>query len=176
MKKMVLLIVTLPVLTCLPLMAQKTVDNPNDSAYILKHIAPEFTIQFPNSYVLKESKEDKGLKSELYESVYEDDIFMLKYSEHKNPAVSSDNRVFMDASLDSFVTGIRGTLMNKNEFKYLQTNGLEAFISLDEKNRYVYYRVLIIDRVQYQIIVITKTKEKTQDTDQFFKSFNCPTR
>jgi hypothetical protein len=98
---------------------------------------------------------------------------MLKFSEHKSPAVSGDNRMFMDASLDSFVTGIRGSLMQKNEFKYMQTNGLEAFISLDEKNRFVYYRVLIIDRVQYQIIVITKTKDKSQDTDQFFKSFNC---
>ena len=175
MKKKVFLFFTLTLLSCLPLMAQKMADNPNDTSFILKHSTPEFTIQFPNSYVLKESKVNNGLKSELFESEYMGDLFMLKFSEHKNPAVSGDNRMFMDASLDSFVTGIRGTLINKNDFKYLQNNGLEAYISLVESNRYVFYRVLIIDRVQYQIIVITKAKDKTQETELFFKSFNCST-
>jgi hypothetical protein len=151
-------------------LAQKERDVSNDTSVMLRNEDPAFIIKFPNQYSLKESNEDKGLKSERYESEFKGDIYMLKYSEHKNPAVSGDNRVYMDASLDSFITGIKGTLIQKNEFKYLKTNGLEAFLSIDGKNLYVFYRVLIVDRVQYQIIVITKSKEKTKETDQFFKS------
>jgi hypothetical protein len=149
---------------------QKERDASNDSLFILKNESPSFLVKFPAAYSLKESSIDNGLKSERYESVFNDDIYMLKYSAHKNAAVTGDNQVFMDASLESFVNGIKGTLIDKSTFKYYKTNGIEAFISIDEKNLYVFYRVLIIDRVQYQIIAITKSKEKTKAIDRFFKS------
>jgi hypothetical protein len=72
---------------------------------------------------------------------------MLKYTEHKNPAISSGNPYYMDASLESFITGIKGTLQKRQSFKYGKYSGLEAFLNLDDKNLNVFYRVLIIDRV-----------------------------
>ena len=101
---------------------------------------------------------------------------MFKYKEHTNPADSADNRVYMDASSESFITGIKGTLIKKSDFKYNKTNGLEAYLSLDNKNMNVFYRVLILKRVQYQIIVITKSEEKTAEINSFFNSFNSNTK
>jgi len=154
--------------------AQKTNDNSGNTDFVLKKEKPSFLIMFPNTFNLDQSEEENGLKTELYKCEHEEDIFMLKYSEHKNPAVSSGNPYYMDASLESFITGIKGTLIEKSEFKYFKNKGLEAFLSLDNKNMNVFYRVLIIDRVQYQLIVITKAEEKTPEIEKFFKSFISP--
>lgn len=170
MKNHIILLLFIALITFNDSFAQKERDDSSDTSFILRNEDPSFIIKFPSLFSLKESNEDKGLKSERYESVYNEEIYMLKYSEHKNPAISGDNKVFMDASLDSFVTGIKGSLMTKTEFKYYKTTGLEAYITIDGKNLNVFYRVLIIDRIQYQIIVITKSKEKNKEIDQFFKS------
>jgi hypothetical protein len=152
--------------------AQKTIDNLCDTCFVLKHQKHGFSVQFPGHYKLKETKEDKGLKSEWFEAIANDEIFMFKYSEHKNPAVSGDNQVYMDASLDSFITGIKGSLIKKSNLKYDKTNCLEALVSINEKNLNAFYRVMIIDHVQYQMIVITKKSEKSEAAEKFFKSFS----
>ena len=156
------------------LQGQKTADNPNDTTYTLKLEKPSFMISFPGEYILEESSENNGLKTELYITMVNDEVYTLKYTEHKNPAISSGNPYYMDASLESFVTGIKGTLSDKKSFKYGKYSGLEAFLTLDDKNMNVFYRVLIIDRVQYQLIVITKSSEKTKMIKNFFNTFICP--
>ncbi len=153
--------------------AQKTNDHSKGDAFILKMEQPKFSIKFPASYKLEESSKDKGLKTELYRAVSGDNVYMLKYTEHKNPVVSADNEDYMQASIESFVTGIKGTLIKKDTFKYKKTKGTEVFLSLDGKNMNVFYRVLIIDKVQYQLIVITKAKVKTYSIKNFFNSFVC---
>lgn len=156
--------------------AQKVRDNSGESVFVLKKDNPSFMIKFPGKYKLEESKEETGLKTELFRYEIGNEVYMFKYTEHKNPAVSSDNKVYMDASLESFVTGIKGTLIKKTDFKYNKTNGLEAYLSLDNKNMNVFYRVLIIKKVQYQLIVITKAEEKNTVINNFFKSFICPVK
>ena len=148
----------------------------NSNSFKLTNEKPNFVIDFPSNYNLEESHIDKGLKSELYRCEFNSDIFMFKYTEHKNPAVSGDNEVYMEASLESFITGIKGTLIKKSKIKLDKTSGLEAFLSLDNKNMNVFYRVLILKRVQYQIIVITKSQEKTTEINSFFNSFNSTTK
>lgn len=145
-----------------------------NEAYKLKNEDLGFSIEFPAEYILAESNEDNGLKNYLYKSEFESDVFMFKFTEHKNPAVTGENIFFMDASVESFVTGIKGTLLKKFNFKYGKTSGTEAFLSLDNKNLNVFYQVIIIDRIQYQIIAITKHDDKTKTIDTFFNSFICP--
>lgn len=154
--------------------AQKVQDKSDESDFILQKDDPSFIIKFPGVYKLEESKEEKGLKTELFRSELGNEVYMFKYTEHKNPAVSGDNKVYMDASLESFITGIKATLIKRSDFKYYKTTGLEAYLSLDNKNMNVFYRVLILDRVQYQFIVITKAEEKTAAIKNFFNYFICP--
>ncbi len=175
MKKILisLLILSLIIFSQFNLSAQKTNDNSKGTGVVLKMEQPNFSINFPTNFKLEESSKDKGLKTELYRAVSGDDVYMLKYTEHKNPAVSADNDTYMQASIESFVTGIKGTLIKKDTFKYKKTKGTEAFLSLDGKNMNVFYRVLIINKVQYQLIVITKAEAKTSAIKNFFASFVC---
>ncbi len=142
-----------------------------NAGFILKSDKPKFKISFPADYKLEESRKENGLKTELYKAIKNDNVYMFKYTEHKNPAVSSDNKMYMDASLESFSNGIQADLIKKYEFKQKKQKGLEAFLKISDKNLYVFYRVFIIKHVQYQIIVITKSEEKTPSVTNFFDSF-----
>lgn len=152
--------------------AQKTEDNSATQGFILKSVKPKFSITFPASYKQEEHTVENGLKTELYRAVKGDNVYMFKFTEHKNPAVSSDNKMYMEASLESFVNGIQADLIKKYDFKEKKQKGLEAFLKIPDKNLYVFYRVLIIKHVQYQIIVITKDMQKSIEINKFFASFS----
>jgi len=152
--------------------AQQSNNNISKKTLIVKSDKPKFEITFPADYKLEESKTENSLETRLYRAVKNENVFMLKYTEHKNPAVSSDNQVYMNASLESFKNGIHADLIKKSEFKEKKEKGLEAFLKISDKDLYVFYRVLIIKHVQYQIIVITKVEDKTKEINQFFNSFH----
>ena len=172
MNKLLVSILALIIISYSNINAQKTNDNSKTTSHLLTQDNPAFSISFPDEYNLEESSNDNGLKTEFYRSVSGDNVYMFKYTQHKNPAVSSDNEVYMLASVESFVNGIEGTLINKEKIKYKKSNGMDAFLTIDDKNLNVFYRVLIINRVQYQLIVITKAEEKTSGIKNFFNSFN----
>lgn len=151
--------------------SQKNNDYNASNNFTIKSEKPKFKITFLSEYKLEESKTEKGLKSEFYRAVKGENVFMFKYSEHKNPAVSSDNKIYMNASLESFMNGVGADLIKKYEFKVKKQKGLEAFLKIQDKNLNVFYRVIIVKHVQYQIIVITKTDKKTDEINNFFDSF-----
>ena len=107
--------------------AQKVNDKSLQSEFILKSEKPNFSITFPAKYKLAETTTEKGLKKELYRAVQGNDVYMIKYTEHKNPAVSANNENYMDASLESFITGINATLIKKETFKYKKTKVQRRF-------------------------------------------------
>lgn len=150
--------------------SQNSNDKNISKNFILKSEKPKFKIIFPAAYKLEESRSEKGLKTELYRAVKYEDVFMFKYSEHKNPAVSSENKKYMEASLESFINGIKATLIKKSEFKQKKQKGTEAFLKIQDKNLNVFYRVLIVKNVQYQLIVITKSLQKSTEINSFFNS------
>ncbi|MCF6365194.1 MAG: hypothetical protein L3J35_03235 [Bacteroidales bacterium] len=176
MNKLLISILALVVFSQSNIYAQKTNDNSKSTGFVLKKNRPSFSIRFPSEYKLEESSENKGLKTEFYKSFLGEDIFMFKFSEHKNPAVSSDNEVYLNASVESFVNGVGGSIVNKDNIKYKKTNAIDAFITIDDKNLNVFYRVLIINHVQYQLIVITKSNDKTSVIQNYFNSFNSPVK
>ncbi len=152
--------------------AQKDKNTPLNADYILKSENPKFQISFPGTYKIEDSKTENGLKTMFYRSVKNNDIYMFKYTEHKNPAVSSDNKMYMEASLESFINGIRADLIKKYEFKNKKQKGLEAFLKIPDKNLHVFYRVIIHKHIQFQLIVITKSEIKTPEINRFFTSFS----
>ncbi len=152
--------------------AQKVKDISPNSDFVLNSEKPKFQITFPGKFSTDENNTKNGLKSAFYRCVKNEDVFMLKFTEHKNPAVSSDNKVYTDASLESFTAGIHAALIKKYTFKEKKLNGLEAFMKIADKNLYVFYRLIIYKQVQYQIIVITKSDTKTDIINNFFNSFN----
>lgn len=171
MNKLLVSILALFIISHSHINAQKTNDHSTTTGHVLKQENPNFSITFPVEYTLEESSSDKGLKTEFYRAVSGEDVYMFKYTQHKNPAISADNEVYMLASVESFVTGIRGTLQKKEKINFKKSTGMDAFLTIDDKNLNVFYRVLIINRVQYQLIVITKAEEKTSGIKNFFNSF-----
>ncbi len=165
------LILLVSILLSFSLSAQKTNVSTNNTSFKLKKEKPSFSINFPAEYKMEESSDNEGLKTELYRALLGNEVYMLKYTEHSNPVVSSDNETYMNASLQSFETGIKGTIQNSKKIKYNKIKGAEAFLSLDDKNMYVFYRVFIINKVQFQLIVISNEKEKTKNIKTFFESF-----
>lgn len=156
----------------LNLTAQKTNDKSgNKKAFVLKHEKPNFSITFPASFKLEESSKTKGLKTELYTTILNDDVYMIKYTEHENPVISEYNQEYLKVSVDEFVRGIKGTLINSGNIEFLNHKGIEAYILLNEKNLNVFSRIFIVNKVQYEIVVIAKTKIKTSSINNFFNSF-----
>lgn len=154
------------------LTAQKTNDKSvNEQAFVLKHEKPNFSIKFPTTYKLQESSKNKGLKNEMYRSVNNGDVFMLRYSEHENPVISEYNQEFLQASVNALARGIKGTIVSTEKIEYKNHKGLEALISLNEKNLNVFSRIFIVNKVQYEIIVISSAKLKTSLVNNFFNSF-----
>jgi hypothetical protein len=144
------------------------------SVYKLESDKPSFSIVFPAEYSKVESSENEGLKNEHYRAEYNQDVYLFKFAEHKSPKVSGENTGYMQASLESFLTAVEGRLIKKNMFTFGESNGLDAFLTLEKKNMNVFYRVLIVDKVQYQIIVITKDEGKSRAVNNFFNSFISP--
>ncbi len=156
----------------LGLAAQKNNDKLSENSHILNSEKPKFSITFPSKYKLSESKVEKGLKSEMYQSAKDGNIFMLTYSEYKNSAVSSENKLFTEASLNSFMKETDSELIKKYEFKQKKQKGLEAVLKMKEKNIYIFYRVFIYKHTQFQLTVISNSQEKTKDINNFFNSFS----
>ncbi len=165
------LILLVSILLSFSLSAQNTNVSTKKTSFKLTKEKPSFSINFPAEYKMEESSDNKGLKTELYTALLGTDVYMLKYTEHSNPVVSSDNETYMNASLQSFETGIKGTIQNSKKIKYNKIKGTEAFLSLDDKNMYVFYRVFIINKVQFQLIVISNEKERNRKIKTFFDSF-----
>ncbi len=151
--------------------AQKVKNSSSDSHFVLNSEKPKFQITFPGKFNTEENNTKNDLKSGLYRCVKSEDVFMLKFTEHNNPAVSSDNKVYTDAALESFTAGIHAALIKKYAFKEKKLKGLEAFMKIADKNLYVFYRLIIYKQVQYQIIVITKSNTETDEINNFFNSF-----
>jgi len=172
MKKILSSILSLIILSQLNLSAQKTNDKSVDKKdFMLKHEKPNFSIKFPANYKFEESSKNKGLKNEMYRAVLNGDVFMLKFSEHKNPIVSEYNQEYLQASVDALAKGIKGSIIKTEKIDFFNHKGMEASISLNEKSLNVFSRIFIINKVQYEIIVITKSKLKTSLVNNFFNSF-----
>lgn len=171
--KVLISILSIVIFTTFNIHAQKTNDKSGKSFFLLENNTAKFSIKFPANYKLSESSTENNLKTELYRAIKGKEVYMLKYEEHKNPAISSYNENYMEASLESFITGIGASLIKKEEIKQNKNKGTEAFLSLDGKNLNVFFRVFIINKVQFQLVVITKESKKTDEIKSFFNSFIC---
>ena len=155
----------------LGLSAQKSNDVSEKDVYILNSDKPKFSITFPGKYKLSDKKVQKGLKTELYQADKNGNIFMFQFSEHKNPVINAENNMYTEAALKSFADGIGAEIIKKYEFNEKKQKGLESFMKIPDKNLYIFYRIIIHKHIEFQLTVITKSQEKTEDINNFFSSF-----
>jgi hypothetical protein len=132
---------------------------------------PECLVEFPTAFILEEQKDENGFKTELYKGVKDNVIYIFQYSEHMNPIVSIENEKYVRAALNAFIKGINAVLISDRVIEHNKIKGIEAELSVNNKDMNVFYRLFIVNKVQYELTVLTKLSAKNEEIDKFFNSF-----
>jgi hypothetical protein len=88
-----------------------------------------------------------------------------------NPIVSIENEKYVRAALNAFIKGINAVLISDRVIEHNKIKGIEAELSVNNKDMNVFYRLFIVNKVQYELTVLTKLSAKNEEIDKFFNSF-----
>ena len=140
-----------------------------------KYESSEFkvSIQFPGDYEenIKEKTgdDDKITRTLRVTCKYSGNSYTLNVTKH--PITFTDTKSLAQTSLTSFTNALNGELISQETYTQKGNDGLDATIYLSESDRYVHYRVILIDRFQYQLVIIDKKSSLSDDADDFMSSF-----
>jgi hypothetical protein len=146
-----------------------------ENNFIYKSDQGKCQITFPSEYKIV-SNIEANLPTTKVKADFNDNVYFLKFSIHKTDAVTEDNTIFVNSTAESFVSGIKGTNLEKTEIKTGNHAGIDMTVSMNDKPLFVHYRTFLANRIQYQYFVISKSKEKTEEINNFLNSFQITTQ
>ena len=100
-----------------------------------------------------------------------------KYSAEKGkigitmPGDYNVSKGLADVSLESFNEQVQGDILTQSVYKYGRNEGKSATVSLAEGQVNCFYRVILIDQYQFQMVVVTSDKELNNVGKKFLNSF-----
>lgn len=126
------------------------------------------TVQLPGEY---------QVSSEVSEDAYTEQIaandgqnkYIFTYTLHDTPLM--DHEGLSIVALQAFADAAGGQIVQDTDYYYNDHKGKEAVIFMKEDQATVNYRVIIIDQVQYQFIVISLQDAVSDKVKRFFGSF-----
>ncbi|MBI1343559.1 MAG: hypothetical protein GC171_11550 [Terrimonas sp.] len=130
------------------------------------------TISFPAAFEesFSEKETTNGIRKTVKVSAsLKDDVYFFSATKHVVDIPEKEKMATV--SVNSFTETIKGEIKKKEPFTYNGNTGAEALIYLPEQNAYVHYRALLIDRFQYQFVVIDKEEGSSEAVSRFFASF-----
>lgn len=138
------------------------------SAY---HVAANFPVKYEEEITSQET--DNGRVFILKVScTLNTDLYMLSVTKH--PELLTEPLKLAEMSLHSFVKALNGEIKSQYSFYYDRFEGKEATIFMTEKNTYAHYRVLMVGKLQYQVIVVDGNEKLSTNVTDFFDSFKIP--
>lgn len=141
-----------------------------ESDYAYKSEIGKCQIIFPGNYS-ESSNFDVSIPYTKVKADFNDDVYYFKFSIHKTDAVLEDNAAFLNSTAESFVVGIKGTILEKKDIKLGKYPGKKLLVSMDNKPLFVHYETFVANHIQYQFFVISKSKDKTKEIKTFLNSF-----
>lgn len=128
------------------------------------------SLTFPDKYTEKETQGESGLTSTSVQSILDNgDIYLFSFVIHKDNIKKDEELKYAELSLNSFTKSLGGEIKSAKDFKYKSHKGKEAVMTM-ENNYTVYYRVLLVDNMQYQFVYMTTTANE-KNAKKYFKSF-----
>ncbi len=140
-----------------------------------KFTSYEFKISviFPSEFEeeIKEKTADNGditrtlkLKCKKGENTY-----MLNVTKH--PFNMTDAKGLAETSLEAFARGVKGDIRKQEIFTQKGHEGIDAKLYLSEQNKYVYYRIILVGRLQYQMVIMENNSTLSGNANDFLISF-----
>lgn len=125
-------------------------------------------ITMPGDYSVSES-EGESVTTTKVTSTIGDVTYLFSWTLHS--VVLEDSKGLADVSLESFNEQVQGKILTQNVYKYGRNEGKNATISLMEGQANCFYRVILIDQYQFQMVVVTSDKELDNTGKKFLNSF-----
>lgn len=98
-----------------------------------------------------------------------DNTYILNVSKH--PMSLTDPKGLAETSVNSFVKAVNGELKSRELYTQKGNEGLDALIYMPAQSKYVHYRVILLNRLQYQVIVINNSESLSAADRDFLQSF-----
>lgn len=74
-------------------------------------------------------------------------------------------------SLNTFAEEVGGKVIHETDYHYDDYKGRSAEIEMEEEGATLYYKVILVGQIQYQMVVVTQSGDVTKQKDKFFNSF-----
>jgi len=128
-----------------------------------------FKIKFPVEFTTERTEKESATTTKTSCTV-DDQTFMASYTLHETELI--DHIEMAEVSAESFGESINGTLQSKTDWTVNNHTGLIAIFDLPEVEAKVEYRVVLVEQIQYQVIVLAKNINYNEEmAADFFKSF-----
>ena len=128
----------------------------------------KFGITMPGEYtvskVVGESTNTIKVTSTIGEETY-----LFSWTLHTE--LLGDHKGLADVSLESFNEQVQGDILNQDIYKYKSNEGKKATISLMEGQAICFYRVILMEQYQFQMVVVTGDTELDEAGEKFLDSF-----
>jgi hypothetical protein len=140
-----------------------------------KYSSPEgrFTVLMPADPMREEqSKETRGEKvvMRFFTAGSEKGIFIVAYADYRMSGVKQE----LDANRDSFLRGMKATLLSESDIKLRENPGREIRAERDRLS--IRSRIFLVGQRYYQVVAITPaTLPGNLEADRFLNSFELMT-
>lgn len=130
------------------------------------------SIKFPAEFDVTVEESETATTYQIISELGKD-VFMLSFTFHETEMDDPYN--LAQVSLESFNEAVGGELVKETDYKYEDYKGREAIVDLSDAGATVYYRVVIIGQIQYQLAVVDHSGNILDEKDKFFNSFSVAT-
>lgn len=116
-------------------------------------------------------EEKEGYHQYRAMSNYESGIYMLDYSVHQGMVDGLDGMELAEASLEAFIGGLEGNLIERKPWKVKGNEGISAIVEEPGRGIIAYYNVVFIGNVHYQVAVVAEGEPDKKIRKKFMKKF-----
>lgn len=129
----------------------------------------KFKVLFPGKPEVVDEPKDWG-KSYKAQVKLDEHLFYSSYGIHEQRLV--DHAHLSEVSTEAFAEKIGGTIIDESAWKFKGHQGRQLELTIPDKNVRIYYKVILIGQIQYQLVAgvpIEGANDKW--VKKFFKSF-----
>ena len=145
--------------------------NPTAKGFKFTSEEGKFSIVFPSSFQSETITQENNTKTVKISAEAKNQNYMATYTIHQMEMNNPGS--LAQTSLDAFVEAAKGTVQNQSEWKIKNNPGIKSIILLDGQDAKIEYRVIIVGKIQYQVIIVSPNKLWDQKAaDVFYKSFS----
>ena len=126
------------------------------------------SIQFPAEYTESDASEEERI-SKTVTCTMKDKTYMLNFTVHSTKIQNVKEALAL--SLATFSKELKADVKSEGEFNVKKNKGIDCVMYLPEFGMYGFYRVLVVEKYHYQILILSANEKKDADDDKFFKSF-----